>query len=1822
MIYDKGSRNKTRRAKLFLSPDVRYELKHNDQLMFGDVSCVYLIENQFLETAIYFFISPDPVLTALSEKGDSGSETGSESMFQTAPTDALGKDQKQGALEGTMVIEEEGYESDESVDLLQPTQAYLTNSTATLKIAPDSEDEEDMKKNPNITVKDTPAPSRLKGISTLVLPESDSETDDEEQKKLKSNDIQTLYIEETTDNEECNETTDDEECNDLRKDIFAAATQAITDIDTKNDKTEDHSDMPTQSFVAESDDEKQDETKKKPVVKEIEITDDESTDDEDGVGPDVSHLFANPTLACDMEDSNDQEDGNQCCGMDEPTQEFSGVNDSTPTFENVSQLSQQSKKEETLVIHEGGTLAVEDVARREENKKSVVKGNDNTRVFSGDETLAVNESLVSKKALSPNVKSKNDDATQVFSGEDQTVAIGESPVSKKTLSPNVKVKDDDATQVFSGNEDQTVAINESPVSKKGETIPRILSPDSKLKNEDPTQVVSGIEDQTLAINDSPLSKKQVKMQNEQFEVKDATLALDNISEDATMAVSEETLPETKQNKRGKRNAKKAQTEPVHNEDKTLNKNITDDATVAASSEDKTHPPKQMLRGRRSVRNVRSDADISITHDATVAISDETQADSDIETKQRKTSKRGKKKSVFSTDIVDSTVAITNDTIPGSEKNLEQGKKGKKNQKKSHQKETDTTQEFDVSTLAESDYAKTAITVATGVGNDDATQVFEEPSSLPNIHVDAASSKIQFDDVSNDDTQTFAVNATIPVPESDEAKPSPRGRSRRNKYKEENKSTETVKTKKKHGEDKSNDATQTFDNDGATQVFDIGAEEDSKSIKGGISKKSDGKLSSKTKDDKKSAKDVSDTEMSEEKTAGLAANVEATQVYTMEVEDDDATPLIEPTQPYGMEDDEEAVHLNIELTQPYCLEEEMPPPDEEVNPVVPLPATSPHKSALASPNRRKQKSPSPKRVKFDVKKGMSENSEEIGNEPGTSNVDMSDTNKKSSTRVTRGKVDMSQNSSKASKKDQKKNQEEATPVVTKSTRGRRSAQVEDQEEAAPAITKSTRGRRSTQAEIQKQDEKKTTKKGRNSLPEETQKTEEEKATRKGGRRSVPAVMERNVGENKVESSEVKTRGKRGKMKVLKDIDEKNEVKDDPNNDAENPSITEKAETQSAKKARVKMSVDTVSQIETIKSGHADVGDTSSETEANKVHHINETESKTEENPTNKKTKGKRGKHKNNSEEIHKTGIEKGHETDNSVNDKTEEEPQPSVSKNKDEQVDSRRRKHGRSSIIHPVDDKSGEKESVPSNSALKDDKKPSESRGRSRKGRDSVVNKDENENKESDKCADSKDEKEVSHSTVRSKGRRGRDSKSVESVEVNVDKSVVNESVVHKSAKRGKKTENMEAKTNKNDVPQDTLAKSKRTGQNKLDNSDATINDNSDNESVIKIGKKRKAVTDDKTDSQESDTKARSKRRKVTENSDDKTDSQEADTKARSKRQKVTENTDDKTDSQESDTKARSKRQKVTENSDDSQEAKSKAGGKRQAIDQDVTQSPSSWKPANTLTVSSPSLRRKSTEPKPKVLFTGVVDEQGQRVRRTVKFLCCLSRGIPIVMPTWLENCNQNYAPYLVHDASSEKQYNFSLRKSIEKASEASVLDGYKIHVTKSVKPDPPQMEDIIKCSGGEYLKTLPKKFSDNTIVISCPDDKPLCETALKADIPVVNAEFILTVAGHALHNKNLYGSLLVNNIHLSLRFKLAEVIFNNVAKAQFRQGFSLQMAQIRKGFSLPMAQFRQGFNSISVQPCMQIRPSIDNNSYLNDCTKFDLQDNITVLKDKLLHDNG
>ncbi|XP_047667701.1 mediator of DNA damage checkpoint protein 1 [Tachysurus fulvidraco] len=184
-------------------------------------------------------------------------------------------------------------------------------------------------------------------------------------------------------------------------------------------------------------------------------------------------------------------------------------------------------------------------------------------------------------------------------------------------------------------------------------------------------------------------------------------------------------------------------------------------------------------------------------------------------------------------------------------------------------------------------------------------------------------------------------------------------------------------------------------------------------------------------------------------------------------------------------------------------------------------------------------------------------------------------------------------------------------------------------------------------------------------------------------------------------------------------------------------------------------------------------------------------------------------------------------------------------------------------------------------------------------------------------------------------------------------------------------------------------------------------------------------------------------------------------------------------------------------------------------------------------------RRSLTGPTHKVLFTGVVDEDGEKalvrlggglakgvadmthlvtdkVRRTVKFLCAVARGVSIVTPDWLiksAKAGSFLSPngFLVKDAEQEKKFNFSLQDALGVASSQPLLQGYEIHVTPSVKPEPAQMKEIITCCGARFLPKMPSAHKAQTVVVvSCEEDRALCERARSLSFPVVSAEFLLT----------------------------------------------------------------------------------------------------------------
>nr|XP_048296701.1 mediator of DNA damage checkpoint protein 1 isoform X3 [Myodes glareolus] len=175
---------------------------------------------------------------------------------------------------------------------------------------------------------------------------------------------------------------------------------------------------------------------------------------------------------------------------------------------------------------------------------------------------------------------------------------------------------------------------------------------------------------------------------------------------------------------------------------------------------------------------------------------------------------------------------------------------------------------------------------------------------------------------------------------------------------------------------------------------------------------------------------------------------------------------------------------------------------------------------------------------------------------------------------------------------------------------------------------------------------------------------------------------------------------------------------------------------------------------------------------------------------------------------------------------------------------------------------------------------------------------------------------------------------------------------------------------------------------------------------------------------------------------------------------------------------------------------------------------------------------------PKVLFTGVVDSRGERavlalggslassvneashlvtdrIRRTVKFLCALGKGIPILSLNWLYQSRKAgyFLPpddYLVTDPEQEKNFSFSLRDALSRARERKLLEGYEIHVTPRVQPPPAQMAEIIGCCGGTVLPSMPHSYKPRRVVVTCTEDLPCCAVPARLRLPLLSSEFLLT----------------------------------------------------------------------------------------------------------------
>lgn len=82
-----------------------------------------------------------------------------------------------------------------------------------------------------------------------------------------------------------------------------------------------------------------------------------------------------------------------------------------------------------------------------------------------------------------------------------------------------------------------------------------------------------------------------------------------------------------------------------------------------------------------------------------------------------------------------------------------------------------------------------------------------------------------------------------------------------------------------------------------------------------------------------------------------------------------------------------------------------------------------------------------------------------------------------------------------------------------------------------------------------------------------------------------------------------------------------------------------------------------------------------------------------------------------------------------------------------------------------------------------------------------------------------------------------------------------------------------------------------------------------------------------------------------------------------------------------------------------------------------------------------------------------------KIRRTIKFLCALANAVPIVSINWLHESKRagrflDWENYMLKDPAMEAKYGFRLRKSLDKAKERKLLDGYVVLLTPNIISPP------------------------------------------------------------------------------------------------------------------------------------------------------------------------
>ncbi|VDI21232.1 Hypothetical predicted protein [Mytilus galloprovincialis] len=1750
LIYDKNSRNKTKRNQLYLSPDVRYELKNGDSLMFGDVTCKFYIGNKDV---------------------DAGSETGSESEYQTA-----------NDVKDVTVEFEEDYDSDNSVDLLQPTQAYTNhtqkhNATKSLLV-----DDSIVDKETTVLVGETPA--RQKVTTGPVIDDSGSETEDED--VLSKNVPQTLVVEDTQKDESgdaeilyaqtqayVGESDVGGETDEDDRKLLTEPTQAFTDVQDRQEVE------PTQTFVAESDEEDEDDRKKalqfaatqayhtEEFDEPTQTTEDEGETVVESDEEDVSHLFATSTLACDVDDfpeegerqvitsddTVDQEMETQAI-LDEATQAVSEGDEATQVFPNVKdngddatqvvkEVASSSKKvafdDATVAVQEDATVAVpEDATVAIQEDATVAIQEDATVAIQEDVTVAVQEDATVAIQEDATVAVQEDATVAVQ--EDATVAVQEDATVAVHGDATVNIHGDATVDVHG---DATLALPEATVSVHGDAT-LALQGDSTVAVQE--EVTLAIQDDTVAVVEDVTciqDAETVAVQPDAYDFVDDDPHLEvqkkgkgrgRPKRTETASIKSQDNSDKAATSKGKRKAPVKQTAKVETvrkrEDSVTSSQESDDGNVRRSGRSK-RKSFRMLEMEQSMDDMKGiDKSIRKGEDYSPDPSDTEDGSPKRGHKVAKTAGQSQEKDISETELptlsVEEEIALVQKNIPPLPKETVKKTEAEflmslpalQDNESPAPGLTEATQAYTLE--PEEELPLPEMVEATQpyvLSEEDSTPPLDEGGSKeegditpPIEEVLAATQNYSLEEeVVADSEESELRSPLISIPSRSPLKPalvSPHKREKKSPSPKRVQFTVKKIDSSSTSASENNDIPTESEAAEKTEQKDTATSRPSRSkVKEAIIKKAKNKRTAEAeshpvsqeenenvtevKKGRQSVLPEHEMNKTENKTTrrgrlAITENNQKTEEHINDKANKSAnvsgeitkttrgrrsTALIEnlkseetasDSQGRGRKSTASKKETNKKVTKDDIIEKV----EEDRTETVALISDGENEDSVKPVNtgsggvttEQVDKTGEPETLQTSSRRGRS--SEQELSEPGTSHSDT--TTAKQDEKIIENKPETKRSRGRKGKASINPVVDNEKETVIESVDG----EMDKTAEIDKSVSKTTKGDR----------------RGRSSVPEMTDSTiseaEEFKTTKPTGRRGRSvAESESNTTTNKTDDVKTKHTGRRGRASVIGESESKISSETESQT-----SETESKRKQTGRRGKTSVLRESESTNSSeLESQESETGSNKKQTgrrgrksvlEKSEIKISSETESQESETGSITKQTGRRGKQSVLGETESKNSSETESQESEAVN-KNEDLRSKSLPLKKALEVSKpvNKGRRGRSSILPGTENK--DDLMLPPKSVgrrgkkIADDSTTSDIQNNRRTSRQSKISEFVNEN-EKEKSFDldihEKDKSEPSKSNIR--GRSSSRTRKIETVEI------VKENNSKPTNIKWKRVSSIDA----SDVSPSTSKRAK-----------TPVNSN-----VIetKTQRSKGRTSNVKNESPNKEDTSRSSSRSSTRNSDQSSVSSE--------------HIKDKNT-------AKSESKKRGRNSD---ENVSETPAKKSR----VTEEQSTPKQINTSAVSSPSLRRKSVEPnKPKVMFTGVVDEHGQKiikelggefvnsvqecthlvtdkVRRTVKFLCCLARGIPIVTLQWIESCKQSAMfvdchKFPVKDTATEKQYKFSLSRSLEKAKESCLLQGYKVHVTKSVKPEPSQMEEIIECAGGQTNRRTamvqpPREKDESTVI--------------------------------------------------------------------------------------------------------------------------------------------